>query len=101
MGIGPGYRSRDVAVAATPTTKTAPNPNPWRGTIMDMKQCGDQLVAKVRYPDADNYEGVKIMVYRDLTMLDLASSLRIVPHFVDPKDGSSQPVPFARFEPTE
>lgn len=76
----------------TPTAP-APNPNPGRWTLLDWWEYKRGYVLKVRYPDATNYEGVKIMVYRGkfpgegkLTTLD--------PHF---RPGSDSPI--ARFRP--
>jgi hypothetical protein len=81
-----------------PATTTTPNPNPLRFEIERCIQCGKALVIKVRYPDCTNYEGLKIMVYKDATMFELRDQkLGIDPHFSQSTRAKS---PFARFEPT-
>ena len=76
-------------------------PDPTVFSILDFKQVGHLLLVKVRYPQATNYEGVKILLYRNTTIQELiAQGARcgIDPHFSESKDFKS---PFARFEPTE
>lgn len=56
------------------------------------------IVLKVRYPDAKNYEGLKILVYRNKEALQkhVNETQSLDLHF-DDKSLS----PFARFEPTD
>jgi len=75
------------------------NPDPKNFSILDWAVSGSVLVVKAKYPDAKNYEGVKVMVYegfKDTEELRNAVNNRLDPHFSD-KDVS----PVARFEPTE
>jgi hypothetical protein len=51
----------------------------------------------VRYPDATNYEGKKIIVYK-FPLAVIMEKTRLDPHFCDKERCVS---PFARFEPTE
>jgi hypothetical protein len=71
----------------------APNPDPKRWTLLKYYEHPNAYVLVVKYHDATNFEGTKIMVYRgkfpgahNLTSLD--------PHFT-PDD----PSPIARFRP--
>ena len=54
-------------------------------------------VAEVKYPDAKNYEGRKILVYENLTARELRKVSVLDPHFCE---NSHHPSPIARFEPT-
>lgn len=94
MGIGIGSRC-----SSSPYSVSNSNPDPSRFTILDWAAFGLFLVLKVQYPDARNYEGIKIMVYegfRDTEALRRAVSNRLDPHFSE--SGVS---PIARFEPTD
>lgn len=76
---------------------TAPNPDPSNYRIIKHRQVNDNLVVTIQYPDCTNYEGRKILVYRDMTLQKLLSFGKIDPHFSNDSLFSS---PFARFEPT-
>jgi len=56
------------------------------------------LVLKVKYPGCTNFEGIKILVYRDVTLKQLKEQKLIDPHFSD-KIGWKSPI--ARFKPTK
>lgn len=75
-----------------------PNPKPDNYTIMDYVQIGNALVIKIKYHDCTNYEGVKILVYKNTTINDLRKQKYIDPHFCENKKFHS---PIARFEPTD
>src|SRR4051812_16225017 len=69
----------------------APNPDPSRWELIKEWQGKGGYVLLVRYLDATNFEGLKVMVYRGkrpkrLILLD--------PHFADDKTS-----PIARFRP--
>ena len=76
------------------TDPPLPAPNPSNFTVLRTKQVGKALIAKAHYPDATNYEGVKIMVYSDMDADTLRSLASLDPHFRP--DGG----PIARFQPT-
>lgn len=76
------------------------NPDPKNFEIINWKIIGNWTVALVIYPDCQNYEGRKIMVY-DKPNLDeviAANGGSLDPHFSDNKSFIS---PIARFEPTQ
>ncbi len=72
------------------------NPDPRNFTIVSAKEVGKWLVAKIRYPNCSNFAGMKLLVFRDVTITELSGRKSIDPHF-DEKGFA----PFARFEPTE
>jgi hypothetical protein len=105
MGIGPFHKSSccgcggQVAAPAAAPVPVSPygTPDPRRFEILEVFGVGRVSVLRVRYPDARNFEGVKILVYRwDLDLVRVQPELD--PHFCDnPKCVS----PFARFAPTD
>ncbi len=73
------------------------DPNPKRFAIQRTFVHGDFVVAEIHYPDAKNFEGRKICVYR-ARLADIACAKVLDPHFAE-KAGPA--VPIARFAPTE
>lgn len=70
----------------------APNPDPKRWQLLDVKDFAHAHVLTVRYLDATNFEGIKVMVFRG----KYAPRKTLDPHF------SSEPgSPVARFRPDE
>ena len=105
MGLGLGFSSSENdksrcggTTIVNNVTVNLPNPDPGNWEVKQSEQIGDWLVVKVRYPDCTNYEGNKILVYKDATVWDLMKQCRIDPHFSDSEEWLT---PFARFEPTE
>jgi len=74
------------------------NPDPASYTLQRSEQIGAFLILKINYPDCANYEGDKILVFKDVTWKQLAEQKLIDPHFSNNKEKIS---PIARFEPTE
>lgn len=77
--------------------RPAGNPDPGRYVLEHVVPVGRHVVAQIRYPDATNYEGVKVLVYRNTTASQVRRASRLDPHFCD--DGHL--APFARFEPAD
>lgn len=73
------------------------NPDPRRFTVLEVEEHGGNVAVKVRYPDATNYEGVKVMVFRGVTEHDIRTAAFLDPHFCESRAHVS---PVARFEPT-
>lgn len=71
------------------------DPNPERFEILRVQQLGE-FAAEIRWPDASNYEGRKLAVYR-ATAEELRAATRLDPHFQERRGAL---VPIARFEPT-
>lgn len=74
------------------------NPDPSNYKIIKHKQIGFLLMVMINYPDCTNYEGNKICVFKDISILDLQSQKLIDPHFTNNKNVYA---PIARFEPTD
>jgi hypothetical protein len=76
-------------------------PDSERFTIEDFEQVGHLLVMKVSYPSckACSYEGVKVMVFEDVTVKDAIKWRRIDPHFRETPTGTPLEAdsPIARF----
>lgn len=70
-----------------------PNPNPSRYTILSKYFYKNSTIMVVKYLDCTNFEGVKILVYKDKFIFKRGQELD--PHF-DDSDNS----PIARFKPT-
>lgn len=79
-------------------TQNLPNPNPANYKILRSEQIGSYLVIEIQYLDCVNYEGKKILVYKDCTLDELQKQKLIDPHFCENKNFLS---PISRFEPTE
>lgn len=80
------------------TQVAAPNPNPYRYTILKSDSVGIFTIIKIKYDGCTNYEGEKILVYRSATVMDLLNQNSIDPHFCENSEYIS---PIARFVPTE
>ena len=87
--------SIDIIQNATPNL---PNPNPANYKILRSEQIDNYLVVEIQYLDCINYEGKKILVYRDCTLDKLKKQKLIDPHFCENKNFLS---PIVRFEPTD
>jgi len=75
-----------------------PVPNPENYVLKMIQQVGNHLVLMVNYPECLNYEGDKVLVYKNCTMQELRNQGSIDPHFSCNLHFKS---PFARFEPTD
>lgn len=76
----------------------SPSPEPSNYRIVKHLEVGKNLIVFVNYKDVTNYEGNKIMVYKNCTLKELKQQKYIDPHFSDNKKMLS---PIARFEPTD
>lgn len=75
-----------------------PNPDPSNWEILRYEYIGNVLVIEIKYPDCTNYEGRKILMYNNVSLVDIVNQKVIDPHFCDNKRYKH---PIARFEPTE
>ena len=85
MGMSPFHKS-----CFTDSSAKAPNPNPSRWTLIDIQQFPNGYVLKVKYDDCDNFEGIKVMVYKGQY-----KPVRIL----DPHFDNTETSPIARFRP--
>lgn len=75
------------------------NPDPKKYRILREKKINDFLILKINYPESTNYEGNKILVFKNCTILDLVQQEQgIDPHFSDNEKLIS---PIARFKPDD
>lgn len=80
----------------TPKKDWPPDPDPRNFKILSSAKVGKLVIAVIEYPDCENYEGKKILVFEKMTEKRLHKMKVIDPHFC--KTNKSSPV--ARFEPT-
>ena len=73
------------------------NPNPFDFKIVRYFEKSGNLVVQVNYPNCDNYEGNKIILFKRLTIEKLKAWKSLDPHFLENNPKS----PAARFEPTK
>ncbi len=92
MGINMFRRNCRTA----PFDIAAPNPDPSKFYIEETIAVGNCIVAIVVYPNCTNFEGKKILVFRDMSLKWLKSLTTLDPHF-----STEATSPFARFEPTD
>ena len=76
---------------------TFPNPDPSNYIVKRYKALDGHLLIEINYPDCTNYEGNKILLYKNTTLIDLINQKHLDPHFSENKSFRS---PIARFEPT-
>jgi hypothetical protein len=74
------------------------NPDPNRYQIKNDIQKNEYLIVAIKYDNCINYEGEKVLVFKDCTLQQLKKQKFIDPHFSSNKLYHS---PIARFEPTE
>lgn len=84
--------------SSTYDDSTTPNPDPTNFRINKAVEIGSYVVAWIIYPDCTNYEGAKILVFKDYSLSKLRKRKSIDPHFSKSKKFKS---PIARFEPTK
>jgi len=71
------------------------DPDPFVFKILEQFWLDDYTVVKVNYPNCNQYEGNKILVFKGLTKLQLKQTKHLDPHFLE----DSKLV--ARFVPTD
>ena len=72
------------------------NPDPYDFRIDRHKEIGDYLIVLVVYRGVRNYEGKKVMVYKDLTFKKIQTFTSLDPHF---SENTKYASPIARFKP--
>lgn len=81
--------------------KEAETPDSTKFQIEDFVEVGRNLVLKVSYPNCKkcSYEGIKVLVYRNMNIRTAIRWRKIDPHFRDdePSNPNEAPGPAARF----
>lgn len=85
--------------APHPISTHLPSPDPYHYKIgrhlsFPNDSGGNHLLIEITYPDCTNYEGKKILVYRNVTVLELLKQVSIDPHF---SNNDTKHSPIARF----
>lgn len=75
-----------------------PNPNPNNYTVVRHLEIDNYLLIQIKYHDCTNYEGNKILLYKDCKFVELMKQGSIDPHFTN---NSFYYSPIARFRPTD
>ena len=73
-----------------------PNPDPKTFSILETRELKNYLILKIQYPHCPTYEGIKLLVFKGVTLIDLLKQGRIDPHF---SDNPNLHHPIARFNP--
>lgn len=73
------------------------NPDPKNFRIIEGGYSGNYTIIKIHYPNCNNYEGIKILMYAGHVLKELMAMKEIDPHFCN--GGHLSPI--ARFEPSE
>jgi hypothetical protein len=82
----------------SPPSPQPPMPDPKNYKILKYLQYFKNLLVVVKYPDCTNYEGIKILLYKNTTIDILRAQGSIDPHF---SENSIFKSPIARFAPTK
>jgi hypothetical protein len=93
-----GARNSYLSETTTPTNSDPKNPDPKNYQIVKALERNGFLVVIINYPDCTNYEGNKILLFKNLTLLQLVNQKVIDPHFFQDDKFAS---PVARFVPTD
>jgi hypothetical protein len=94
--LGRSSAGRGLAGAAPFFDPEPGDPNPARFEIVKLEEFGPYVVAEIIWPDAKNFDGRKVSVYR-AGAEQLRSAKLLDPHF---QETVGPLVPIARFEPT-
>jgi hypothetical protein len=97
-GSTDSYSREACSASIEPVSVPSGNPDPNNYEIMLIEKIGKSLIMKIKYLDCKNYEGVKILVYHNVSIKKLMNQKLIDPHFSDNKKYIS---PMARFVPTD
>jgi len=94
FGMRNSIRKRASNYEATKVSEF--DPNPAKFMIRKYNEQNGNLAILINYPNCKNYEGEKIIVFKNTTWEDVKNLKEIDPHFTD----EATIKPFARFEPT-
>lgn len=74
MGLGPNWSTG---------TSCACNPDPKKFQILVSEAKGDYLLASIHYTGCTNFEGKKLLLFKNMTAQQLKAKLEIDPHFTE------------------
>lgn len=91
-----GSSSSQSYMSYVPPSEDSRNPDPARFRFVKFEEVEGHLVVMLEYPNCTNYEGKKVLLFKDMTLNDLFARKEIDPHFTA-KESSM----VARFAPTD
>jgi hypothetical protein len=99
------YKSHVTAarkLVAKDDVRNGAKPDAENYVVIDAHAVGNHVVLKVQYPSCAkcSYEGIKILVYLNVALVEVIRWKRIDPHFAEPnelKGSTDAPSPAARF----
>ena len=100
MGMRGPFSRSSFSSYDLPETKNVnklPNPDPNNYKILRSLTFNNWVLLEVKYPDCTNYEGRKLLLFRNTTLDKIMSQKSLDPHFSNNVKFIS---PFARFEPS-
>jgi hypothetical protein len=77
----------------------SPWPDPWKFSIVSIEQVGGMSIVIAHYPDAKNFNGIKVLVFENTSPDEIRERVSLEPHFLD--DSTANKGLVARFRPTE
>ena len=95
----PASSPNSYYTTSSPVKVQEGNPNPENWKILKAKEYGKYLILMLQYPDCTNYEGKKILVFENISLVNLVNQKMIDPHFFPENPRYKSPI--ARFEPTD
>ena len=102
MGLGlfssSSYDEPNVIYEEKVIYKKLPNPDPYNYKIVRAQEVNNNLLVMINYPDCTNYEGNKILAFKNYTVEKLLKRKSVDPHF---SNNTKFKNPVARFEPTD
>ncbi len=90
------HSSRRCCCSCEAVSTPLPNPDPKSFRIVNTRSVGRYCIAEIEYHGCTNFEGRKILVFRDIKAEHLKNFREIDPHFSE--SGIS---PIARFVPSK
>jgi hypothetical protein len=98
------YPNRDDYTSSSTPAVNTPNPSEYK--IKKFHRVGPHVVISAQYPSCRDcsYEGIKVLVFLDVTEVQIMTWRKIDPHFRDPSETGTDdmaPSPAARFPASE
>lgn len=95
MGMSFGKTCYGMGGRSLPASNRAANPNPLKFNIEKYELIGNFLLTQINYPDCLNFEGRKVILFRNMSLSELQQLGCLDPHF------SANGKIIARFIPTD
>ena len=93
--MGCNFLARNSQIRYMNNTPHPNDPDPSLFIIMHVEQIGSCVLAIIKYPNCTNFEGEKVIVWKDRTVSEIQEMVSIDPHF-----NETDKTLVARFIPT-